>query len=382
MKNKLVFGWIAVVCVVGLAAPAMAQDAPKQRPPIIDMHLHALPAKGWPGGPSFMCPGQEFAAFDPRGKWDPNHWWATCPNPLVAPATDEELLRKILTIMDRYNIVLAATSGSLEHVRRYRQAAPNRMLPGLNAPVANLGTPDSLRELIGKGEIAILGEIAPQIEGISPDDAVLEPYVALAEELDIPLAIHVLSFQPYYIFPQNRATLNSPLLLEKMLVRHSKLRVYVMHAGWPMLDEMMSLLFLYPQVYVDIAGIDWLLPRKEFHRYLRSLVEAGLGKRIMFGSDTSMWPETLAIGIEAVESAGFLTEAQKRDVLYNNAARFLRLGEKDRPQNRPREAGSRREFKRHAHQLNFGALVGESDSFGLKSGNGSGRGRPGLVLSG
>jgi uncharacterized protein len=239
--------------------------------------------------------------------------------------------------MDRYNVVLAATSGSLEHVRRYRQAAPKRILPGLNTAVANLGTPDSLRELVRKGEVAILGEIAPQIEGISPDDEILEPYLALAEELDIPLAIHVLSFQPYYLFPQNRATLNNPLLLEKMLVRHPKLRIYVMHAGLPMLNEMISLLLLYPQVYVDVAGIDWLLPRKEFHRYLRTLVEAGFGKRIMFGSDASMWPQTLAIGIEAIESADFLSEAQKRGILYNNAARFLRLDEKDHSQHRPPE---------------------------------------------
>jgi len=85
---------------------------------------------------------------------------------------------------------------------------------------------------------------------------------------------------------------------------------------------------LYPQVYVDVAAIDWLVPRKEFHRYLRGLVEAGFGKRIMFGSDASMWPETISIGIEAIDSADFLTEAQKRDILYNNAVRFLRLGEK------------------------------------------------------
>jgi len=278
----------------------------------------------------------EFAAFDPRGKWDPDHIWATCPNPLVAPASDEELLREILAVMDRHNIVLAATSGSLEHVRRYRQAAPNGILPGLNTAVANLGTPDSLRELIRTGEIAILGEIGPQIEGISPDDEMLEPYLALAEELDIPLAIHVLSFQPYYLFPQNRATLNNPLLLERMLVRHPKLRVYVMHAGWPMLNEMMSLLFVYPQVHVDVAGIDWLLPRKEFHRYLRGLVEAGFGKRILFGSDAAMWPQVIGIGIEAIESADFLSEAQKRDLHYNNAARFLRLDEKGQLQNKPR----------------------------------------------
>jgi len=283
-----------------------------------------------------MCPGQEFAAFDPRTKWDPNHIWETCPNPLVAPATDEELLREILAVMHRYNIVLAATSGPLEYVRRYHQAAPNRIMPGSNTIVSTLGAPDSLRELIRKGEIAILGEIVPSIEGISPDDEVLEPYLALAEELDVPLAFHMLSFQTPYMFPQNRAALNNPLLLEKMLIRHRKLRVYVMHAGWPMLNEMIALLAMYPEVYAEVAGIDWLLPQKEFHRYLRGLTEAGFGKRIMFGSDAAMWPQVISIGIEAIESADFLTEVQKRDILYNNAARFLRLDEKGQSQNRQR----------------------------------------------
>ncbi len=331
MKNKFVFVWVVVVCVVGLAAPAMAQDAPKQRPPIIDMHLHALPAKGWPGGPSLICPGMDFAAYDPKTKWDPDHVWESCPNPLFPAATDEDLLRETLATMDRYNVVLAATSGPLEHVRRYRQAAPNRIMPGSNTLVANLGTPDSLRELIRKGEIAILGEIAPQVERISPEDEVLEPYLALAEELDIPVAFHVLSGNIHFA-PRNRAALNNPLLLEKMLLRHPKLRIYVMHAGWPMLNEMVSLLSFYPQLYVEVAAIDWLLPRKEFHRYLHALVEAGFGKRIMFGSDASMWPQVIGIGIEAIESADFLTEAQKRDILYNNAVRSLRLREKDQPQ--------------------------------------------------
>jgi uncharacterized protein len=45
----------------------------------------------------------------------------------------------------------------------------------------------------------------------------------------------------------------------------------------------------------------------------------------MFGSDQMIWPETLRVGIEAIESATFLSAEQKRDILYNNAARFLRL---------------------------------------------------------
>ena len=331
MKHNFTRVWVATVCIAGLGVPAAAQDATKQHPPVIDMHLHAFPAKGWPGGPSFLCPGMDFAAYDPRTNWDPDHVWEDCPNHLLPAATDQDLLREILATLDRYNVRLAATSGLLEYVRQYRQAAPDRIIPGSNTTVSTLGTPDSLRELIRKGEIAILGEIAPQVEGISPEDEILEPYFALAEELDIPLAFHVLSGNIHFA-PQNRAALNNPLLLEKMLLRHPKLRIYVMHAGWPMLNEMISLLSFYPQVYVEVAWIDWALPRKEFHRYLRGLVEAGFGKRIMFGSDTSMWPQTIGIGIEAIESADFLSSAQKRDILYNNAARFLRLDAKGQPQ--------------------------------------------------
>ncbi len=69
------------------------------------------------------------------------------------------------------------------------------------------------------------------------------------------------------------------------------------------------------------------MPRREFHAYLRRLVEAGFEKRIMFGSDQMVWPETIGMAVEGIESAEFLTEEQKRDILYNNAARFFRLEE-------------------------------------------------------
>ncbi len=82
---------------------------------------------------------------------------------------------------------------------------------------------------------------------------------------------------------------------------------------------------IYPQVYADVAVIDWIIPRKEFHAYLQALVRAGLGKRLMFGSDEMVWPEAIGLAIEGVESAPFLTRDQKRDIFFNNAARFLRL---------------------------------------------------------
>jgi hypothetical protein len=78
-------------------------------------------------------------------------------------------------------------------------------------------------------------------------------------------------------------------------------------------------------VYVDVAQNDWGFPRKHFYSQLRRLVDAGFGKRILFGSDQMIWPDTIGLAIETIESADFLTEEQKRDIFYNNAARFLRL---------------------------------------------------------
>jgi len=76
---------------------------------------------------------------------------------------------------------------------------------------------------------------------------------------------------------------------------------------------------------VDIGIIDYLLPKAEFYGYLKRLIDAGFENRIMFGSDQMIWPQAISVAINTIESAPFLTAEQKRDILYNNAARFLRL---------------------------------------------------------
>jgi uncharacterized protein len=100
--------------------------------------------------------------------------------------------------------------------------------------------------------------------------------------------------------------------------------IFVMHAGWPHLERMIALLYAHPNVYVDLAALQSpaIMPRVAYYRHLRGLVDAGFGKRIMFGSD---FPDQTGPGIEAVLAADFLTAEQRADILCNNAVRFLRL---------------------------------------------------------
>lgn len=96
-----------------------------------------------------------------------------------------------------------------------------------------------------------------------------------------------------------------------------------------MLDDLLAVLYAHPQVYVDVGVIAFLLPQTEFYRYLRAIVEAGFGNRVMFGSDQMVWPGVIERAVVVLDEAPFLSEDQKRDILYNNAARFLRLSEEE-----------------------------------------------------
>lgn len=300
---------VAVPLLFLVQLPIAAAQEPQ---PIIDMHMHARVKVQ--RGPDCKVLGRP---CDPQ----------PCAEQAAVFATDDGPLRGTLAAMERHHIVLGFLSDDLENVYKWVEAAPNRFYPAAawSSDFPEIG---QLREAFRSGRLKGMGEIGTQYAGIAPNDSRLEPYYALAEELDLPVLIHTLGFGAHV--RGFRSSLGHPLGLEDVVVRHPKLRIYFENAGYPFLDEAIALMTQYPQVYADVSTITWIIPRPAFHRYLRGLIEAGLGKRVMFGSDQMEWPETIGLAIDAVESATFLTAEQQRDIFYNNAARFLRIDEKNR----------------------------------------------------
>jgi predicted TIM-barrel fold metal-dependent hydrolase len=104
-----------------------------------------------------------------------------------------------------------------------------------------------------------------------------------------------------------------------------------MHGGWPYLKETIAVMFAYPQVYADLKAIDWSLPRRAFHAYLSALVQAGFGKRVMFGSDQMYWPEAIGMAVEGIDSATFLTPSGKGRHLLRQCGALLTAAERKTP---------------------------------------------------
>ena len=324
----------AVAAFATLVIPLAAQ----QREAIIDMHMHALAADAQGPPPLGMCtPAPEYPAWDPATPYGrlfiAKFKTPACADPIWSPATDDDLMNQILAIAERRNII-GVLSGPVARVAAWARAKPSRFIRGLSFRLGDKDTPSpaALRAMHARGELQVLGEVTNQYAGILPDDPRMEPYWALAEELDMPVGIHIGTGPPGAIYlgaAGYRARLHSALAIEEVLVKHPKLRVYIMHAGYPMIDDLLAVLYTHPQVYVDVGIIVYNQPRPAFYRYLQAIVDAGFTNRVMFGSDQMVWPGTIERAIAVIDEAPFLTRQQKRDIFYNNAARFLRLSEED-----------------------------------------------------
>jgi len=281
------------------------QDIENYTGPIIDMHVHAYTTKTNMFGLAYTNTLTKKTYYGVE----------------TLQAQQEETFAKF----KKHNIVKAMVSnGSIWYA-----LDSTRVIIG----ESHYNTIEELRQKYEQKKLHVLGEVAPNYQGLLPTDPSLVPYFDLVNELNIPIAYHMYPGGPpggaYFAYPKTRAYQGKPLQLEEILFSRPKMRLYVMHAGWPYLEDMKALMYAHPQVYVDVGVICWGIPRKEFHNFLKGLVDSGFGDRIMFGSDQMVWVETISEGIEAVNTASFLTMEQKEDIFYNNAARFLGLTEEE-----------------------------------------------------
>lgn len=273
--------------------------------PIIDMHLHAFaegnPMFGLTHPPTLR--GETFQG--------------------VESAQDQR--EKTIEKLRKHNVVKAiVTDGKAWHDKH----------PDLVLISSANGSTDNLKKQHEDGNLQAIAEMAPFYQGMLANDESMMPYFEMAQELDIPVGFHIFPGGPNYGFhlmPEMLGGMRvynaSPLQLEDVLIKFPNLRLYVMHGGWPYVEDMKALMYAHPNIYVDIAVVNWILPQTEFEDYLQSLITSGFGDRIMYGTDQMVWPETIDIGIQSVKAADFLTLEQKEDIFYDNAARFLGFSE-------------------------------------------------------
>lgn len=313
-----------------IAAAALASEPI----PMFDMHLHAFKAdeNGPPPNPLCLPGAGSMPAPDPAKPWPQQFMSApslpTCSDRETVPMDDAALVEQTVAMLEANHAAGVVGGYDPQLIARFVEAAGGRLLPAiqLNAAFDDPNI-DEVRALLSDGGYVMLGEVTNQYGGVAPADARMAPWWAMAEELDVPVLYHMGGGPPgtTAFFPDFRAGLADPTLLEPVLAKHPRLRIAIAHMAEGYEGQLGLMLYAYPQLYVDIGGIMWMYDRAHLDHKLKRLVDMGFANRVMVGSDQMVWPGMIGRARKFVMEADYLTDEQKRMILFDNAMRFMKL---------------------------------------------------------
>ncbi|HYG38520.1 MAG TPA: amidohydrolase family protein [Cytophagales bacterium] len=240
--------------------------------------------------------------------------------------------------LQKAGVYKIAVSTSWDLQQRYNNSDSLKVLSGLMVPCPNGKVPYSLQtcfsnnqewpaiewveEQIIKKRIHFIGEVLSQYHGVSSSDSLLFPYYHLAEKYQLPVGIHTGSAGPDHGCPNFSEEMGNPKLMNELMIRFPKMKVWIMHSGVPYLLETIEMMKKYPGLYTDISAINnpHILQPAEFSKVMKQLIENGLEDRIMFGSDNGK----IDVMINSINNLDYLTKKQKDKIFYKNAETFFR----------------------------------------------------------
>jgi uncharacterized protein len=269
---------------------------------VIDVHMHSYFGDDYFGGQSL--------------------------NGVESPSSIELHLKQTIDQMNKNNIKFAVVSGSVKSVEKYVKADA-RFIPGY-ADTENLIPVIEFEQLIKDGKLKVFGEVSGPYYGRTLNDPIYAPYLKICEQYNIPVAYHTGGgppMTPYGCCPKFRVSLGDPFLIEDVLVRYPKLQVYLMHAGENFFENSVRMMKMYTHLYVDLGVILWVDPFVNEYavRLLKLAKQANVLDRVMFGSDQMVWPGAISKSVDFLNSLSFLTEQEKKMILYDNAKAFLKI---------------------------------------------------------
>jgi predicted TIM-barrel fold metal-dependent hydrolase len=268
---------------------------------VIDMHMHSYTEKDF--------------------------WTGKARNGFESSKTANGHLEETIKKMDFHKIKWAVVCGTIASIEKYTKA-DQRFIPAYQDYEDTLMPVQQFEEYILSGKIKVFGEVMAVYKGRTLNDPIYQPYLATCEKHHIPVAYHSGGSFPNAQnlgWPRYRIALGDPFLIEDVLVKYPKLKLYLMHAGENFYENTLRMMDGYPNLYADLGVEMWLHPMtKDFAvKFLRSAKEYGVLDRVMFGSDQMVWPQSITSSINFLNALEFLTKEEKEMILYKNAKTFL-----------------------------------------------------------
>lgn len=274
-------------------------------PGVIDVHTHFMPHR---------VLRKVWAYFDAAGPLVGRPW------PIQYREDEEERLRRLRDLgVRRFTSLLYPHKPGMAAWLNGWAAEFAARTPDCLHSATFFPEPDAaayVKEAIAAGARAFKAHV--QVGGYDPRDELLDPVWGLLAEAGVPVVVHCGSG------PVPGAW-TGPGPFAEVLARHPRLVAIVAHFGLPEYGEFLDLVERYSGVYLDttMAFTDFTEQDAPFPRAELARV-AGLGHRVLFGSDFPNIPYPYAHQVEALARLD-LGEEWLRAVLWGNAAALFGL---------------------------------------------------------
>jgi len=200
-----------------------------------------------------------------------------------------------------------------EYVAEFCSKSP-RLIPFASINPYTISRPDRELERLVKDNGFQGLKLYPTYQLYYPNDAMIYPLYAKAQELNIPVSLHIGSS----VFVGSRLKYGDPICMDDVAVDFPDLNLLMCHSGRPFwYDNAFGITRLHENVYMEISG----LPPHKLLDYFPELET--IAHKVIYGSD---WPgvPTIKENIQALKDLK-LSEDAKEKILGKNATRLLNV---------------------------------------------------------
>ncbi|QKV19120.1 amidohydrolase family protein [Oricola thermophila] len=205
-----------------------------------------------------------------------------------------------------------------ERVAEVCAAYPDRLhgLAGLDPTRGMAGLRDLERAVREYGFVG--AHFYPHWFGYAPDHAKWYPYYAKCCELGIPVMLQV-GHNLVYSQERRLPSVGRPIALDQVAIDFPELPIIGIHIGVPWTDEMISMAWKHPNIYI---GVDAYAPKHWPPQLVHYLNTYGRGK-VLFGTD---WPVIEPVrGVREIGELGLRPESHAA-LMRETALKLFNLG--------------------------------------------------------
>ncbi|MFX1280413.1 MAG: amidohydrolase family protein [Promethearchaeota archaeon] len=153
------------------------------------------------------------------------------------------------------------------------------------------------------------------------NDQLIYPVLEAAQKFKIPVVMHC-GYPPPGT-RRNVLTYSNPIYIDSLASSFPKANLIITHMGYPFTDIAIALAAQYPNVYLDLSNLAYMMPSRLKDLLLQANEIIGIHK-ILFGSDGNN-PEMIEIAVDYFDRIDFLTKDEVDKIMGLNGAKLLKI---------------------------------------------------------